>query len=76
MALALAIVGYWYYTSPPDDTVNVSYESSDVAAGDVLRKVNTRTPGFDVAYELPESGTQRGTVSPEAQRKTTRCPVS
>ena len=56
LALALAIVGYWYYTSPPEEAGNVSYESSEIAAGDILRKVNTRTPGFDVAYELPESG--------------------
>ena len=56
MVLALGIVGYWYYTSPSEDAGNVSYESSEVATGDVLRKVNTRAPGFDVAYELPESG--------------------
>ena len=54
-ALALAVGGYWYVTSGPSDgSLNVSYDSTDIMPGDVLRKANTRTPGFDVAYELPE----------------------
>lgn len=61
LVLALAVGGYWYYTvGRADDTTNVSYESE---TGDVLKKVNTRAPGFDVAYELPQWGAPGGAMA-------------